>query len=85
MTMWKSLESSHPKIAKWVREGGLFVIVSKGITLLKYLTLQFLPGLFAGLPMVDFGWPGLRVTILGESFLWNIIGYDADHGGLPYF
>ena len=68
-----------------LREGGLFLLVSGLVTIFKYLILQFLPSLFSFLPMVDFGWPGLRVALAGESFLWNIIGYDVDHGGLPYF
>ena len=71
--------------AKWVREGGLFVIVSNLITVFKYLLLQFLPKAFASLPMVDFGWPGIDITLFGETFKWNILGYDAAHGGLPYF
>ena len=25
------------------------------------------------------------VTLFGETFKWNILGYDAAHGGLPYF
>lgn len=75
----------HPKAAQWIREGGLFVIVSNLITVLKYFLLQFLPLAFAGLPMVDFGWPGIPVTLFGETFLWNVIGYDVAHGGLPYF
>ena len=70
---------------RWLREGGLFLVASGVVTLLKYLILQFLPSLFADLPLVDFGWPGIRMTLLGESFLWNIIGYDVAHGGLPYF
>jgi len=75
----------HPKAAKWIREGGLFVIVSNVITVLKYLMLQFLPKLFTGLPKIDFGWPGIPLTLFGETFKWNIIGYDVAHGGLPYF
>ena len=35
--------------------------------------------------MVDFGWPGIPVTLFGETFQWNILGYDSAHGGLPYF
>ena len=75
----------HPKAAKWIREGGLFVIFSNVITVLKYLMLQFLPKLFTGLPKIDFGWPGIPLTLFGETFKWNIIGYDVAHGGLPYF
>ena len=75
----------HPKLAKWIREGGLFVLVSTVITVFKYLLLTFLPAAFAFLPNIDFGFPGIDVTLFGETFKWNIIGYDAAHGGLPYF
>ena len=85
MNIWNTFAAKHPAAAKWVREGGLFVIVSNLITVFKYLLLQFLPKVFAGLPMVDFGWPGIDVTLFGETFKWNILGYDAAHGGLPYF
>lgn len=69
----------------WIREGGLFVIVCNLITVFKYILLQFLPAAFANMPKVDFGWPGIEVTMLGATFKWNILGYDAEHGGLPYF
>ena len=85
MNFWNIFAQKHPAAAKWVREGGLFVIVSNLITVFKYLLLQFLPKAFAGLPVVDFGWPGIDITLFGETFKWNILGYDAAHGGLPYF
>ena len=85
MNFWNNFAAKHPAAAKWVREGGLFVIVSNLITLFKYLLLQFLPKAFASLPVVDFGWPGIDITLFGETFKWNILGYDAAHGGLPYF
>lgn len=85
MGFWNNFAKKHPGAAKWIREGGLFIIVSNLITVFKYLMLQFLPKLFAGLPNVDFGFPGIDVTLFGETFKWNIIGYDAAHGGLPYF
>lgn len=59
------------------REGGLFVIVSNVITVFKYLLLTFLPAAFAFLPNIDFGFPGIDLTLFGETFKWNIIGYDA--------
>ena len=37
------------------------------------------------LAVFDFGFPGIDITLFGETFKWNIIGYDAAHGGLPYF
>lgn len=85
LKIWNDYEKKHPKAAKWIREGGLFIIVCNLITVFKYAILQFLPKLFTGIPMVDFGWPGIDVTLFGETFKWNILGYDAAHGGLPYF
>lgn len=85
MEFWNRFAAKHPETAKWVREGGLFVIVSNLITVFKYLLLQFLPKAFASLPVVDFGWPGIPVTLFGETFQWNILGYDAAHGGLRFF
>ena len=83
--IWESFANKHPGPAKWIREGGLFVIVSNLITVFKYLMLLVLPLAFAGLPNIDFGFPGIDITLFGETFKWNIIGYDAAHGGLPYF
>lgn len=85
MSFWNNFAAKHPGAAKWIREGGLFVIVSNVITVFKYILLTFLPAAFAGLPMVDFGWPGIPITLFGETFQWNILGYDVDHGVLPYF
>lgn len=82
---WKHLAEKYPKLSEWIREGGLFVIVCNLITVFKYLLLQFLPYLFSRLPVIDFGFPGKEITLLGTTFKWNIIGYDALHGGLPYF
>lgn len=82
---WDNFARQHPSAATWIREGGLFFLVCNLITVFKYVLLQFLPSAFSGLPMVDFGWPGLPVTLFGETFQWNILGYDAAHGGLPYF
>ena len=59
MNLWKQFEEKYPKAAKWVREGGLFVIVSNLITVFKYLLLTFLPGAFAFLGDRAFGWPGI--------------------------
>ncbi len=85
MNFWNNFAKKHPGAAKWVREGGLFVVVSNLITVFKYLLLTFLPGLFAGLGNTSFGWPGRSVTLFGETFQWNILGYDQAHGGLSYF
>ena len=84
-SIWNNFVQTHPGAAKWVREGGLFVLVSNLITVFKYFLLQFLPAAFKSLPVVDFGFPGIDITLFGETFKWNIIGYDSAHGGLPYF
>ena len=83
--IWTRFAGKYPRASKWIREGGLFVIVSNLITVLKYVLLLFLPLAFAGLPNIDFGFPGINITLFGETFKWNIIGYDSAHGGLPYF
>ena len=85
MNFWRDFQQKHPKAAQWIREGGLFVIVCNLVTVFKYLILQFLPKLLSALPETDFGWPGIDMTLLGEIFKWNILGYDAAHGGLRYF
>ena len=80
-------DTSQPHSSRcpaWLREGGLYLIVSGVVTVLKYVLLLFLPRAFAFLPMRDFGWPGIEMTLLGETFRWNIFGYDTAHGGLPY-
>ena len=72
MNFWNNFAAKHPAAAKWVREGGLFVIVSNLITVFKYLLLQFLPSLCqpAG---GGFRWPGIDITLFGETFKWNIL------------
>ena len=83
--LWFDFEKSHPKTSRWVREGGLFIIVSNLITIFKYLLLTFLPLAFAFMGSRDFGFPGIDITLFGIEFPWYIIGYGADQGGLAYF
>ena len=82
---WLSFAQKHPKLSQWVREGGLFILVSNLITVFKYLILTFLPLAFAFMGHRDFGFPGTDVTLFGIQFKWYIIGYSADQGGLAYF
>ena len=81
----KAWAESNPKVAQWVREGGLFVLVSNLITIGKTIALIFLPAVFAFLPLIDFGFPNIDAELFGIPFKWNIIGYGAEQGGLPYF
>ena len=85
MNFWNNFAAKHPAAAKWVREGGLFVVVSNLITIFKYLLLTFLPAAFAFLGSRDFGFPGVDLTLFGIKFKWYIIGYGADQGGVAYF
>ena len=82
---WNNFAQKHPSLSQWVREGGLFVIVSNLITVFKYLLLTFLPAAFAFLGSRDFGFPGVDLTLFGIKFKWYIIGYGADQGGVAYF
>ena len=85
MEKLKTWTQNNPKIAQWLREGGLFVLVSNLITVGKTVALIFLPAAFAFLPLIDFGFPNLDMELFGIPFKWNIIGYGAEQGGLPYF
>lgn len=82
---WNKFAETHPSLSQWVREGGLFVIVSNAITVFKYLLLTFLPAAFAFLGSRDFGFPGINLTLFGIEFKWYIIGYGAEQGGIAYF
>ena len=83
--LWLDFEEKYPKASQWVREGGLFVIVSNVITVFKYLLLTFLPAAFAFMGNQAFGFPGIEITLFGITFSWYIIGYGADQGGAAYF
>ena len=83
--LWRGFEEKYPKASQWVREGGLFVIVSNVITVFKYLLLTFLPAAFAFMGSQAFGFPGIEITLFGITFPWYIIGYGADQGGAAYF
>ena len=76
---------NNPKVAQWIREGGLFVLVSNVITVFKYMLLTFLPAAFAFMGSQDFGFPGIDLNLFGIEFKWYIIGYGAEQGGLAYF
>lgn len=62
---WNHFAERHPSLSQWVREGGLFIIVSNAITVFKYVLLTFLPGAFAFLGSRDFGFPGIDLTLFG--------------------
>lgn len=82
---WASYAEKHPRASEWIREGGLFFLVSNLITIFKYLLLTFLPATFAFMGSRDFGFPGIDVTLFGIEFRWYVIGYGANQGGVAYF
>lgn len=76
--MWSQFVEKHPKAAKWVREGGLFVIFSNLVTVVQYIIYAFLPNLL-GLELAgtEWSWPAIPVSLFGINFTWNALGYDV--------
>ena len=81
---WNGFADRHPAAAKWVREGGLFFLFSNLVTVFQYIVIQFLPAAFSAYKNIGWGWPGIPVTLFGQTFTWNAIGYDVEAGGLAY-
>ena len=85
MGFLNSFAEKHPAAAKWIREGGLFIIFSYVVTFLKYLMLTFLPGFFEGLVgQVEWTWPGIQVSMFGVPFTLAVIGNSLADGGLAF-
>ena len=81
----KDFIAKHPKLAEWVRKGGLFVIFSYVVTFIKMLLLMFLPSLFHGMVGdTEWLWPNIQLSILGIDFNLAIIGNSLATGGLAY-
>ena len=75
---WYNFESQNPKLSKWVREGGLFIIFSNLVTMVQYIIYAFLPNLL-GLELagMEWSWPAIPMRLFGIDFTWNAIGYDV--------
>lgn len=74
--LWNGFAEKHPGAAKWLREGGLFIIISYVVTFLKYLIMLFLPSVFGlGLAANGWGFPNATFTVAGVTFTFNILGY----------
>ena len=82
---WLGFEAKNPKLSKWVREGGLFVLVSNFVTILRALLMTFLTPAFAFLGTHSWGWPNLDLEVFGVPFTFNVIGYGENVGGFAYF
>lgn len=75
---WSGFAGKHPAAAKWVREGGLFLIFSNAVTVVQYIIYAFLPNLL-GLKLAGmaWSWPAIPVSMFGIDFTWNVLGYDV--------
>lgn len=83
--IWFNFADKHPEIAKWVRDGGLFLIVSTFITFIRGLMIEFLDPVFAFLGREAIGFPRIMLNIFGVEFPWYIIGASEKQGGVAYF
>lgn len=82
---WQSFEHKNPKISTWVREGGLFFLVSNLITIIRGLLIGFLQPAFGFMGTAAIGFPNLTLNIFGIEFSWYIIGASEAQGGVSYF
>lgn len=83
--LWSDFSQKNPKAAQWVREGGLFFLVSNGITIVRGFFIKLLQIIF--IPLLGtaaFGFPGIPLNIFGVEFDWYILGY-GDGEGISYF
>jgi len=88
---WSGFCEKHPKLAEWVRKGGLFLLFSYFVTFLKALLLMFLPDLFRGMVgNAEWLWPNIPVSLFGVQFNLAIIGNALEEvdgvitGGLAF-
>ncbi len=92
MNFLNSFAEKHPKLAEWIRKGGLFVIFSYVVTFIKMLLLMFLPTFFRGLVgNTEWLWPNIPITVLGVklnlAIIGNALATDANgviSGGLAF-
>ena len=49
------------------------------------ITRDYFDSLLIETRYLDAVLPTTEMTLFGETFKWNILGYDAAHGGLRYF
>ena len=84
---WQRFVDKRPKLSKWIREGGLFVLISNLITIVRALMMTLFTNMFIALSVstAAWGWPNINVEMLGTSFTFNVVGYGEDVGGFAYF
>lgn len=82
---WDELVDKNPKLAQWIREGGLFFVVSNLITIVRALLISILQPAFGFLGTGSMGFPNIPVNIFGIEFQWFVIGAEEKQGGAAYF
>lgn len=83
--IWTDFAKQHPKIADWVREGGLFFLVSNLITIIRGLMVSLLQPMFGFMGTGAIGFPNINLNIFGIEFSWYVIGANEEQGGVAYF
>lgn len=83
--MWASFAEKNPKVAVWVREGGLFFLVSNLITIIRGIMVSVLQPVFAFMGSAAIGFPNITLNLFGYEFSWYIIGASEKQGGVAYF
>lgn len=82
---WNAFVEKNPKVAKWVREGGLFTLVSILITIIRGIMISVLQPAFGFLGTGAIGFPNISMSLFGYEFDWYIIGANEEQGGVAYF
>lgn len=83
--LWLGFMEKNPKLATWVREGGLFFLVSNLITIIRALLISILQPAFGFLGTGTVGFPNIPVDFFGIKFQWFMIGTEEKYGGAAYF
>lgn len=85
--LWNGFVEKNPKLSKWVREGGLFILISNLITIVRALMMTLFTNMFVafGMSTASWGWPNINMELLGVPFTFNIVGYSEDVKGFSYF
>lgn len=83
--LWSEFAEKHPELSNWVREGGLFFLVSNLITFIRGFMIEILENQFAFLGGSAIGFPGIMLNIFGIEFPWYILGANEVQGGVAHF
>ena len=78
--LWLGFEEKNPKLSQWVREGGLFLIISNLVTIIRGLLKGWLFPVFAFLGTTAWGWPNVTFDLFGKDITLMIIGFGENEG-----